>query len=132
MAKETIKSRRKKKLVKKDISQGKIYIQSTFNNTIVTVTDKSGNAVSWASSGSLGFKGTRKSTPYAAQVAAQSAVSKAKAFGLQSVEVFVSGVGSGRESAVRALHGAGLTVTNIKDITPVPHNGPRAKKARRV
>lgn len=132
MAKETIKSRRKKKLVKKDISQGKIYIQSTFNNTIVTVSDKTGNVLSWASSGSLGFKGTRKSTPYAAQVAAQSAVSKAKAYGLQSVEVFVSGVGSGRESAVRALHGAGLTVTNIKDTTPVPHNGPRAKKARRV
>lgn len=132
MSKETIKSRKKKKQIKKNISQGRIYIQSTFNNTIVTVTDKAGNVISWASSGSLGFKGTRKSTPYAAQIASQSAVTKAKSYGLSSVDVYVSGVGSGRESAVRALHGAGLSVTNIKDVTPVPHNGPRAKKARRV
>jgi len=131
MADKSIKSRRKKKTVK-NVVKGKIYIQSTFNNTLVMVSDDQGGAISWASAGSCGFKGTRKSTPYAAQIAAQTAVGKAKSLGLQSVEVFVSGVGSGRESAVRALHSAGLSVTNIKDITPVPHNGSRPKKTRRV
>jgi len=126
------RNKRKKKATKKIFSKGRIYIQSTFNNTIVTITDDQGGGLSWASAGSCGFKGARKSTPYAAQIATQTALAKAKPFSLQTVDVFVSGVGSGRESAVRALQGSGLMVTNIKDITPVPHNGSRPKKPRRV
>ena len=133
MAKEkTVKNKRRKKVEKKNISRGRMYIQSTFNNTLVLITDDIGGAVSWSSSGSCGFKGARKATPYAAQIAAQNAINKAKALGLQSVDVFVSGVGSGRESAVRALQGTGIAVTGIKDITPIPHNGCRPKKTRRV
>jgi small subunit ribosomal protein S11 len=121
-----------KKKVKKSVYSGNIYIQSTFNNTIISITDEDGNVITWASSGSIGFKGTKKSTPYAAQLAATAAIEKAKAFGLSKVKVFVSGVGAGRESAVRALVNSNLTVEIIKDITPIAHNGCRAKKERRV
>lgn len=127
-----LQTRNKKKNIKKNVTLGNVYIQSTFNNTIVTVSDNQGNVLSWASSGGCGFKGTRKSTPYAAQITAQTAINKAIAYGLKSVKIFVSGVGSGRESAVRALQGTGLLVTSIKDVTPVPHNGCRPKKPRRV
>jgi len=122
---------RKKKVIR-DVSRGRIYIQSTFNNTIVSICDDQGKALSWASAGSTGFKGARKSTPYAAQITTQSALSKAKPYNIKSVEVFVSGVGAGRESAVRALSGSGIMVTSIKDVTPVPHNGCRPRKSRRV
>lgn len=127
---QTIK--RKKKPAHKDVSQGRVYIQSTFNNTLITITDANGKALSWASAGSCGFKGARKATPYAAQIAAQTAIDKAKGYGLKSVEIFISGVGSGRESAARALQGKDIQVTSIKDVTPVPHNGCRPKKPRRV
>lgn len=121
-----------RKKVKKSVLSGSIYIQSTFNNTIISVTDDNGNVVTWASAGSIGFKGTKKSTPYAAQLATTSAVEKAKAYGLSKVKVYVSGVGAGRESAVRALINSNLTIELIKDITPLAHNGCRAKKPRRV
>lgn len=121
-----------KKKVKKSVYTGNIYIQSTFNNTIISVTDETGNVITWASAGSIGFKGAKKSTPYAAGLATTGAVEKAKAFGLSKVKVFVSGVGAGRESAVRALVNSNLTVETIKDITPIAHNGCRAKKERRV
>ncbi len=114
------------------VQKGKVFIQSTFNNTIISVTDAKGNVLSWASAGGSSFKGARKATPYAAQVTLKNAVDKAKPYGLESVDVIVSGVGQGRESAVRALQGTGLSVTSIKDVTPVPHNGTRAKKPRRV
>ena len=121
-----------KKKVRKSVLSGSIYIQSTFNNTIISITDDIGNVITWASAGSIGFKGTKKSTPYAAQLATTSAVEKAKAFGLAKAKVYVSGVGAGRESAVRALINSNLTVEIIKDITPIAHNGCRAKKPRRV
>ncbi|MCL4125277.1 UNVERIFIED_CONTAM: hypothetical protein GTU68_056337, partial [Idotea baltica] len=108
------------------------HIQATFNNTIITVTDIQGNVVSWSSAGACGFKGSRKSTPFAAQVAGESAAKKAREYGMRSVVANVKGPGSGRESALRALHNAGLSITVIKDITPVPHNGCRARKTRRV
>lgn len=133
MAKKTVKKptgRRRRD--KKVVERGQAHIQSTFNNTIVTITDVSGNALSWASAGELGFRGSRKSTPYAAQMAADKAALAAKDFGLKSVEVFVKGPGSGREAAIRALQAAGLDVTMIKDVTPVPHNGCRPPKRRRV
>jgi len=117
---------------RKNIDRGQAHIQSTFNNTIVTITDAVGNALSWASAGGLGFRGSRKSTPYAAQVASETAANAAKEYGLKSVEVFVKGPGSGREAAIRALQVAGLEVTLIKDVTPVPHNGCRPPKRRRV
>ena len=126
--KGTTRRRREKKVV----NFGHVHIQATFNNTIVTITDLNGNALCWASAGGLGFKGSRKSTPYAAQMAADSAASAAKEFGLKSVEVFVKGPGSGREAAIRALSAAGLEVTMIKDVTPVPHNGCRPPKRRRI
>jgi small subunit ribosomal protein S11 len=122
----------RKKKVKKSVHQGAVHIQSTFNNTIVTITDGDGNTLAWASSGSSGFKGSRKSTPYSAQMAAEIAVEKAKAYGLEKVDVFVKGIGSGRDSAVRTLHSSGLYVSSIKDVTPVPHNGCRPRKPRRV
>ena len=123
----------KKKKVKKNIPVGLAYISSTFNNTIVTITDPSGNVVSWSSAGAHGFKGSRKSTPFAAQVAGENAARKAReATGMRTVTAYVNGPGSGRESALRAINGAGLTITTIKDITPVPHNGCRPKKTRRV
>ena len=123
---------RKQKRVKKNISSGVVHIRSTFNNTIVTVTDVAGNVVSWASAGGMGFKGSRKSTPFAAQMAAEDAAKKAQEHGMKNVEVYVKGPGSGRESALRALQGAGFTVTMIKDVTPIPHNGCRPPKRRRV
>ena len=121
-----------KKHVKKNIERGQAHIQSSFNNTIVTITDIQGNALSWASAGGLGFRGSKKSTPYAAQTAAETATKAALIHGLKYVDVMVKGPGSGREAAIRALQTAGLTVTSIKDVTPVPHNGCRPPKRRRV
>lgn len=124
--------RRIKRREKKNIERGQAHIKSTFNNTIVTLTDLHGNALSWASAGKLGFKGSRKSTPFAAQMAAEAAAKDAMEHGLRSVEVYVKGPGSGREAAIRALQAAGLEVNLIKDLTPVPHNGCRPPKRRRV
>ncbi len=117
---------------RKNIDRGAVHIQSTFNNTIVTITDVQGNAISWASSGEMGFRGSRKSTPFAAQTAAETAAKAAMEHGLKSVEVYVKGPGSGREAAIRALQTAGLEVSLIKDVTPIPHNGCRPPKRRRV
>lgn len=122
----------RKRRERKNIDRGSAHIQSTFNNTIVTITDVQGNAVSWASSGELGFRGSRKSTPFAAQTAAETAAKAAMEHGMKSVEVYVKGPGSGREAAIRALQGAGLEVSMIKDVTPIPHNGCRPPKRRRV
>ncbi|MEI6609681.1 MAG: 30S ribosomal protein S11 [Deltaproteobacteria bacterium] len=121
-----------KKKEKKNITEGVAHIQSTFNNTIITITDLSGNVISWSSSGLQGFKGSRKSTPFAAQMAAEDAVRKAKEQGMRRVQVYIKGPGSGRESALRSLQLAGLTITIIRDVTPVPHNGCRPPKRRRV
>ena len=121
-----------KRRVKKNVERGQAHIQSSFNNTIVTLTDTEGNALSWASAGGLGFRGSRKSTPYAAQVAAETATKAGLVHGLKAVDVFVKGPGSGREAAIRALAAAGLEVTSIKDVTPVPHDGCRPPKRRRV
>ena len=121
-----------KKRVKKNVERGQAHIQASFNNTIGTLTDPDGNALSWASAGGLGFRGSRKSTPYAAQVAAETATKAALIHGLKYVDVFVKGPGSGREAAIRALQAAGLEVVSIKDVTPVPHNGCRPPKRRRV
>jgi small subunit ribosomal protein S11 len=133
MAKKTVKkTATRRRRDKKFVDKGQAHIQSTFNNTIVTITDSAGNALSWASAGQLGFRGSRKSTPYAAQMAADTAANAAKEYGLRLVEVFVKGPGSGREAAIRALQAAGLDVTMIKDVTPVPHNGCRPPKRRRV
>ncbi|MCQ2548002.1 MAG: 30S ribosomal protein S11 [Clostridia bacterium] len=132
MAKQVKKQVRKKKRERKNIEKGQAHIQSTFNNTLVTLTDMSGNALSWCSAGSLGFKGSKKSTPFAAQMAAQEACNGAKEYGLKSVEVYVKGPGAGREAAIRALAAEGLQITMIKDITPIPHNGCRPPKRRRV
>lgn len=117
---------------KKIIHSGIAYIQATFNNTIITITDPKGNVAAWASAGSQGFKGSRKSTPYAAQIAATTAAKKAMGFGMRRVDVFVKGPGAGRESAMRALQAAGLEINLIKDVTPVPHNGTKPPKKRRV
>ena len=122
----------RKRRERKNVEKGQVHIRSSFNNTMVTVTDAQGNALSWASSGGLGFRGSRKSTPYAAQTAAETAAKAAMEHGLKSVEVFVKGPGSGREAAIRALQAVGLEVTLIKDCTPVPHNGCRPPKRRRV
>jgi small subunit ribosomal protein S11 len=130
MARRARRSGKKKE--KKNISEGVAHIQSTFNNTIVTITDVSGNVISWSSSGVQGFKGSRKGTPFAAQQAGEEAVKKAKEHGLRSVQVYVKGPGSGRESALRAIQSAGVTITLIKDVTPIPHNGCRPPKKRRV
>lgn len=133
MAKRQIKktaARRRKD--RRSVERGQAHIQSTFNNTIVTITDTAGNALSWASAGQLGFRGSRKSTPYAAGQAADTAAGIAKEHGLRSVEVYVRGPGSGREAAIRSLQAAGLEVSLIKDVTPVPHNGCRPPKRRRV
>ncbi|SHH15568.1 small subunit ribosomal protein S11 [Anaerosphaera aminiphila DSM 21120] len=126
------KSTRVRRRERKNIEKGQAHIASTFNNTMVTLTDVSGNVISWASAGQLGFRGSRKSTPFAAQEAAEEAANKAKEHGLKSVEVFVKGPGSGREAAIRSLQASGLEVTMIKDITPIPHNGCRPPKRRRV
>lgn len=122
----------KRKKEKRVVGEGKAYVFSSFNNTLVTITDAQGDTVCWASSGSSGFKGSKKGTPFAAQVAAQKAAEKAIAMGMSRVNVFVKGAGSGREIAVRALQSAGLNVTSIKDVTPIPHNGCRPRKIRRV
>ena len=132
MAKTVKKTVRKKKRERKNIEKGQAHIQSTFNNTIVTITDTQGNAVSWASAGEMGFRGSRKSTPFAAQTAAETAAKAAMEHGLKTVEVFVKGPGQGREAAIRALQAVGLEVTMIKDVTPIPHNGCRPPKRRRV
>ncbi|MCZ6479774.1 MAG: 30S ribosomal protein S11 [candidate division NC10 bacterium] len=116
----------------KNITQGVAHVQATFNNTIVTITDPQGNVVTWASAGSVGFKGSRKSTPFAAQTAAENAAQKAMSHGMREVRVYVKGPGAGREAAIRALQAAGLEITTIKDATPVPHNGCRPPKRRRV
>ena len=121
-----------KKRAKKTVFEGHVYVQATFNNTIVTITDLQGNTVSWASAGGLGFRGAKKSTPYAAQTTAETAAKKALDFGLREVHVFVKGPGVGRESAIRSLGNLGLTVKSIKDSTPIPHNGCRPRKSRRV
>ena len=126
------KSTRRKKIQRKNITKGQAHIQSTFNNTLVTLTDMDGNALSWSSAGSLGFRGSKKSTPFAAQMAAETATKAAMEHGLKTVEVYVKGPGSGREAAIRALQATGLEVTMIKDVTPIPHNGCRPPKRRRV
>jgi small subunit ribosomal protein S11 len=122
----------KKKKVRKNVQSGIVHIQSTFNNTIVTITDVSGNTVSWSSSGARGFKGSRKSTPFAAQLAAEDAAKKAMEHGMRSISVYVKGPGAGREAALRALQAAGFKITLIRDVTPIPHNGCRPPKRRRV
>ncbi|PIT90721.1 MAG: 30S ribosomal protein S11 [Candidatus Komeilibacteria bacterium CG10_big_fil_rev_8_21_14_0_10_41_13] len=124
--------KKKKKKVKKSIKRGQAHVQATYNNTLVTITDQNGNAVATASAGAAGFKGPKKSTPYAAGIVVKNLVEKIKDTGMQQVDVFVKGVGSGRESAIRALHANGLEVMSIKDMTPIPHNGCRPKKPRRV
>ena len=129
MAKNVRSNKRKEK---KHVESGAAHIRSTFNNTIVTITDAKGNELSWASAGGLGFRGSRKSTPFAAQMAAEQAAKAAMEHGLRQVEVFVKGPGSGREAAIRALQAAGLEVNSIKDVTPIPHNGCRPPKRRRV
>jgi len=121
-----------KRKVKKNIKSGIVHIQSTFNNTLVTITDVSGNTVAWSSAGVRGFKGSRKSTPFAAQLAAEDAARKAMEHGMRNVAVFVKGPGAGRESALRALQSTGFTITLIRDVTPIPHNGCRPRKRRRV
>ena len=126
------KQTRTKKKVKKNIANGIAHIQSTFNNTVVTITDLNGNVISWSSAGARGFKGSRKSTPFAAQLAAEDAARKAQDHGMQSVAIFVKGPGAGRESALRAFQIAGMKVTLIRDVTPIPHNGCRPPKRRRV
>jgi len=129
MAKEAQRVRRRER---KNISSGIVHVNASFNNTMITVTDAQGNTISWSSAGMMGFKGSRKSTPYAAQVAAEDAARKASEHGVRTVEVEVTGPGSGRESALRALQAVGLTVTSIRDVTPIPHNGCRPPKRRRV
>ena len=130
MAKPTKKTSKKK--VKKNIHTGLAVVLSTFNNTIVTITDMQGNAISWSTAGAMGFKGSRKSTPYAAQIAAEDAGRKAQEHGMKELDVKVKGPGSGRESALRGLQSIGFTIKSIKDVTPIPHNGCRARKQRRV
>ena len=129
---KAIKKRGRKKKTAKKLAVGVAHIKATYNNTMVALCDPSGNVISWASAGLAGFKGPKKSTPYAAQIITRIAVEKAREFGLSEVSVFVKGVGTGRESAIRALNANGLIVTSIKDVTPIPHNGCRAKKPRRV
>ncbi len=129
VAKRVVRTKRKER---KNIEYGVAHIRSTFNNTIVTITDAKGNAISWASAGGMGFKGSRKSTPYAAQQAAEQAAKAAMEHGMKSIEVYVKGPGAGREAAIRSLQAAGLEVNLIKDVTPIPHNGCRPPKRRRV
>ena len=132
MAKQATKKTTRRRREKKNIERGAVHIKSTFNNTIVTITDVQGNALSWASAGGLGFRGSKKSTPFAAQMAAEQASKAAMEHGLKSVEVYVKGPGGGREAAIRALQVAGLEINLIKDVTPIPHNGCRPPKRRRV
>lgn len=132
MAKVAGKKVARKRRERKVVEKGQVHIRSSFNNTMVTITDMNGNALSWASAGEMGFRGSRKSTPYAAQTAAETAANAAMEYGLKSVEVYVKGPGGGREAAIRALQAVGFEVTLIKDVTPVPHNGCRPPKRRRV
>ena len=132
MAAPKAATRKPRKKEKKNVAVGQAHIKSTFNNTIVTITDQQGNTLSWASAGNVGFKGSRKSTPFAAQLAAEKAARAAQEHGLQRVDVFVKGPGSGRETAIRSLAAAGLEIAGIQDVTPVPHNGCRPRKRRRV
>ena len=132
MAKATAKKVVKRRRERKNVEKGAVHIRSSFNNTMVTITDLQGNALSWASSGGLGFRGSRKSTPYAAQMCAETAAKAAIEHGMKTVEVYVKGPGQGREAAIRALQSAGLEVVMIKDVTPIPHNGCRPPKRRRV
>jgi small subunit ribosomal protein S11 len=125
-------SQRVRKKVKKNVAEGVVHVHASFNNTIITITDRQGNALAWATSGGQGFKGSRKSTPFAAQVAAESAGRVALEYGVKNLEVRIKGPGPGRESAVRALHGLGIKITAISDVTPVPHNGCRPPKRRRI
>ena len=127
-----VKKDKAKKKALKGVTSGNVHIKASFNNTIISITDKQGNVITWSTPGVVGFGGSKKSTPFAAQVAASDAAKKAKEVGIQSVEVYVNGPGSGRESAIRALQAQGLAVTLIKDVTPLPHNGCRARKKRRV
>ena len=129
MAKEKVRVKRREK---KNIASGVAHVSASFNNTMITITDAQGNAISWSSAGAMGFKGSRKSTPYAAQVAAEDAGRKAQEHGMRTIEIEVSGPGSGRESALRALQACGFQVTSIRDVTPIPHNGCRPRKRRRV
>ena len=129
MAKEKARVKRREK---KNIASGVAHVNASFNNTMITITDAQGNAISWSSSGAMGFKGSRKSTPYAAQVAAEDAGRKAQEHGMRTIEIEVSGPGSGRESALRALQACGFQATSIRDVTPIPHNGCRPRKRRRV
>lgn len=130
MAKVRQKTGRRK--AKKEVSEGVVHIQATFNNTIITITDQQGNTLAWSSAGAQGFKGSRKSTPFAAQIAAQEACKKAQEYGLKSAFAYIKGPGSGRESALRAVNACGIRITGIRDITPIPHNGCRPPKRRRV
>jgi len=132
MVKDKKRFTKKKKAVKKNVPVGIAHIQSTFNNTIITITDMSGNVVAWSSPGSKGFKGSRKGTPFAAQLAAEDAASKAMGHGMRTVEVYIKGPGAGREAALRSLQAAGFKISLIKDVTPIPHNGCRPPKRRRV
>ena len=132
MANSTVKKVTKRRRERKNIDRGAAHIRATFNNTIITITDTNGNAVSWASAGELGFRGSRKSTPFAAQMAAETAAKIAMEHGMKTVEVYVKGPGSGREAAIRALQAVGLEINMIKDVTPIPHNGCRPPKRRRV
>lgn len=138
MAKKIIKSvhptkgGKSKKMVEKNVSSGRVYVTATFNNTLITLTDSTGNTIAWASSGSSGFKGARKATPFAAITAVETVASKAKGVGMTAVEVYIKGPGPGRDAAIRALRGVGINISMIADVTPIPHNGPRAKKRRRV
>ena len=129
MVKDTTRVKRREK---KNITSGIAFVNATYNNTMITITDAQGNAISWSSAGGMGFKGSRKSTPYAAQVAAEDAARKAMEHGMKTIEVMVKGPGTGRESALRALQSTGFTITSIKDVTPIPHNGCRPPKKRRV
>lgn len=130
--KKTIKQVKSKKAVVREVTSGRVYVTATFNNTLVTITDSKGDTIAWSSAGASGFKGARKSTPFAAITAVEKVAAKAKSMGMTSAEVYIKGPGSGRDAAIRALKSAGLSITMIADVTPVPHNGTRAKKKRRV
>ena len=132
MSKKIIKSKSTKKIENKVVTSGRVYVTATFNNTLVTLTDSSGNTLAWSSSGASGFKGARKATPFAAINAIESVAQKAKGLGMTQVEVYIKGPGPGRDASIRALRSAGINITMIADVTPIPHNGPRAKKRRRV
>lgn len=132
MIKKQAKSKQKSPVIPQTVTSGRVYITATFNNTLVTLTDAAGNTLAWSSSGGAGFKGARKSTPYAAITAMEKVTTTAKNLGMQSAEVFIKGPGSGRDAAIRTLRSSGINITMIADVTPIPHNGPRAKKRRRV